>query len=399
MKMDSDASFLPEEIVLNILKRLPVKSLIRFQSVCKHWKNVINSRYFVADHLHYSSLQNPCLLFQQSSMSVRLLDCGLQLQDREFQNALLINSLKGATTGIVGSCNGVLCVEIHRCNVSPPSLLLWNPANREFRHVPRTRKYIDSDDCMVGFGYSPIVDDYKIVRTYSEFDDSVNRVEVFSLRRGSWRGINIGNLKGVKLHSETVTANGAIFWSGLKLGLDKDEYDIEEHEDDIEESEDDIREGEGDTEVIVSFDIAKEVFTLMPRPDLDHNAEEKLAVYQDRLAILFDIWEDDGHDNDDGMSSLIELWVMEKGPNAFGEGWNWTKLYTGSPSSLYPMAIWRNEIVCKSSSEEDEDEGRNDLYLLNISTNETKGFDIPRWVDAHSTYNYAESLVSICNFR
>ncbi|XP_028799967.1 F-box/kelch-repeat protein At3g23880-like [Neltuma alba] len=309
--MDSNTLFLHEEIIRNILKRLPVKSLIRFQCVCKQWKNLIKTRSFVADHLHHSSHQNLSLLLERSPLRLCLLDCGLQLH--EVQNVPSINAFSRAR--IVGSCNGLLCVEINHDKKFPPSLLLWNPANRVFRYVPR-RTYSDSDECEVGFGFSAAVNDYKIVRTYAQFDDEVNRVEVFSLSRQTWKGIEIGNLKGVKLYSESVTTNGAIFWFGLNLGEEE--------------------KGENDTEVIVSFDIAKEVFTLMPWPSLDYNANEKLTVYENKLAVLCDIWDDD-----DERSDLIDLWVMEEGTCASGERWSWTKIYTSSPSPyiLNPMTV------------------------------------------------------------
>lgn len=142
--------------------------------------------------------------------------------------------------------------------------------------------------------------------------------------------------------------NGAIFWFGIKLGVAKegeDNIEVDEDEDDtedgadnieVEEDEDDTKDGgdnieveeedEDDTgeggdavEVIVSFDITKEVFMLMSRPDLGYNEDEKLTVYQDKLAILCDIW-----DVDDGECDLIDLWVMEEGTCASGEKWSWT---------------------------------------------------------------------------
>ncbi|KAI9075531.1 hypothetical protein K1719_042509 [Acacia pycnantha] len=139
-------------------------------------------------------------------------------------------------------------------------------------------------DCVTGFGFSPIVNDYKIVRTYAGIHivgiHIVGRVYVFSLSRGSWKAIDVGNLKGVKLDFESV-ANGAIFWYGVKSCK-----------------------GEDDVKMIVSIDIAKEVFTLIPRPNLEYNAEEKLTVYENKLAILCDIWKDDE------TTGLIDLWVV-----------------------------------------------------------------------------------------
>ncbi|KAK4256379.1 hypothetical protein QN277_009254 [Acacia crassicarpa] len=387
MGMKSQTPYLPEEITRNILKRLPVKSLIRFQCVCKHWKNLIKSRSFVADHLYHSTHQNLSLLLEEYNLRLCLLDC--ELQHRIVQRALPIKSFHGAR--IVGSCNGLLCVEVDRDAKCPPSLLLWNPANRAYRYVPR-RTYADSDECVVGFGFSPVVNDYEIVRAYSEsYDDVVNRVEVFSLNRGSWKGIDIGSLKGVKLCSESVATNGAISWSGLKLGA-KQEGEDDTEEDDYKD--DDMEEAKDETEVIVSFDIAREIFILMPRPDLDYDAIEKLTVYENKLAMLCYIW-----DEDDERSDTIDLWLMEKGTE---ERWNWIKIYSSNPCSytLEPMTIWRNHVVCKAFSKVDEVQGRDALYLLNLTTNEAKTFDIPKcWYHFRRMCNYVESLVSLGTYR
>ncbi|KAI9074660.1 hypothetical protein K1719_043376 [Acacia pycnantha] len=373
--MDSDVVFLPHEIIRNILKRLPVKSLIRFQCVCKDWKNLIQNPSFIADHLQQSTHQNPSLLLECKGMNILLrcrlilLDCGLRV--RGVQNSPWNNPLRNAS--IVGSCNGLLCLEIHQFNQPPHSLSLWNPKTRAVRHVARTRTDISYFNYCVtaGFGFSPIVNDYKIVRTFAVLYDVVTQVELFSLNRGRWKAIDIGNLKGVILESKTVTANGAIFWSGVKLVDEKegeDNIDFQEDEDYIEEAEDKVV-----VNVIVSFDIAKEVFTVIPRPKSGYGV--KLTVYENKLAILCDTWEDD-----DEIPYVIDLWVLDEGTCASGETWSWTKRYTSSPLSrtLDPMTIWRNEIVYKPISEEHDDGGRiNVLYMTNLTTNEVKRSVIP----------------------
>ena len=46
---------LPEEVMLEILLRLPVKSLLRFKSVCKHWLSLISDPNFAKLHFERSS--------------------------------------------------------------------------------------------------------------------------------------------------------------------------------------------------------------------------------------------------------------------------------------------------------------------------------------------------------
>ncbi|KAI9084708.1 hypothetical protein K1719_033352 [Acacia pycnantha] len=332
--MDRGVLFLPHEIIRNILKRLPVKSLIRFQCVCKDWKNLMQNPSFIADHLQQSTHQNPSLLLEYNGIvspllsRLILLDCGLQV--REVQNSPSNNSLRNAH--IVGSCNGLLCLEIFPFKQSTYSLILWNPATTAVRHVLRTRSdFFHFNDCVTGFGFSPIVNDYKIVRTYAESYDVVIQVEVFSLNRGTWKLIDIGNLRGVILHPETVTASGAIFWSGLKLVGEKkegeDNIEFQEDEDYILGAQEYIWAAEDyidKVHVIVSFDIAKEVFTVILGPQIAPYAEKKIAFYENKLAILRYTWEPE-------IPRMIDLWVLDEGTCASGQTWSWTKRYTSSP--------------------------------------------------------------------
>jgi hypothetical protein len=45
---------MPDELMSEILVRLPVKSLLPFKSVCKTWHSTISSRSFISTHLQRS---------------------------------------------------------------------------------------------------------------------------------------------------------------------------------------------------------------------------------------------------------------------------------------------------------------------------------------------------------
>ncbi|KAI9127060.1 hypothetical protein K1719_001619 [Acacia pycnantha] len=374
--MDGDAPFLPSETVMNILKRLPVKSLIRFHCVCKDWKNLFKSPPFIADHLNHSAHHNPYLLLQQNHeyvpLRLELLNCDMQL--REVQNPPLIRSL--SCVKVIGSSNGLLCVEIE----SPSSLLLWNPATRETRQVPITRATNHFNyDCMEGFGYSPTVNDYKLVRTFAEPNFVIYEVEVYSLSTGLWKEIELGDLEGIQLFDDGVCANGTIFWLGLRLVVEED-------------GEDD------DMEVLVSFDIAMEVFTVIPItcPGL------KLTVYEDKIAAISS-YRIEGRPY--YHHYLFQLWVMEE--DSSEERWSWEMKYTSRspcPFDLHPGTIWRNEIVMsgiigKIGRGKQNNELTFGLRLFNVTTNDSKMFAIPRHNPMCGVFNYVESLVPVGNKR
>ncbi|XP_028785351.1 F-box protein At3g07870-like isoform X2 [Neltuma alba] len=302
MLVDVGIPFLPEEIIANILKRIPVKSLIRFQCVCKQWKNLFQTPSFIADHLpHHRHDDTPSLLLQSNHRADSLKLCLVDEENRvrEFQNPPLIDSLRDAN--VIGSSNGLLCVEFDEFGMSPLSLLLWNPATREVRKIPRTLKYFKGK-CILGFGHCQIINDYKIVRVY-EFGLEVKRVEVYSLNTDSWKKIKFENLKGIRLLHETIAVNGTMFWHGSE-------------------------------NLIVSFDITKEEFRLIPMPLRYPQARTVLTVYENKLA-MFSI---------NATYGAPLLWVMKEGTGACKEGWSWTKkyyipLYSGSEK------VWRDDII------------------------------------------------------
>ncbi|XP_054778167.1 F-box/kelch-repeat protein At3g23880-like [Prosopis cineraria] len=228
---------------------------------------------------------------------------------------------------------------------------------------------------IVGFGFSPIVNDYKIVISREkELDQEDNRVEVYSLSTGLWREVKVEDFGGVRLHSHPVTANGSIFWPG-------------------DDSEDDW--------MIIAFDITMEVFSLLPPPaSLYFGSRPCLTAYENKLATVIENHE----------ICAIDFWLMDECTSASGQRCSWSKKYTISTClSWYPRCIWMDQIVCdvtdlyKSESDESECEANNGrhtvLSLLNLRThvlekNFIHRFFIHRY-RVSGIFKYAESLVSV----
>ncbi|XP_028781199.1 putative F-box protein At3g21120 [Neltuma alba] len=217
------------------------------------------------------------------------------------------------------SNHGLLCLEIvNKCH----SLFLYNPATREVKQVSRRLERFTGTVFDVGFGFNPILNDHNIVRLFvSGYDEMVNKVEVNSLNMGSWKEVEVGNLRVVKLkHGESFSANGAIFWFGYTV----------KHK---------VYNGKK-CEIagrvwIVSFDVAKEASTLIPMPaEIRYKDGVSSAVYEYKLAILYPTAIENSE------TSSIDLWVMEEGTGPSGEKWTWTKKYTTSPfPRRYPWKL------------------------------------------------------------
>ncbi|XP_028790613.1 F-box/kelch-repeat protein At3g06240-like [Neltuma alba] len=384
--MQKETSYLPPEIITNILVRLTVRYLIQFQCVCKDWKNLLKTPSFIEKHLDHSTQQNPLLAFNCSIYESDDNACHLSLNNRdetevlEFQNPPIVHLLK-ASLMLVHSSNGLLCLDLqtikfHSSWLWNPSysFWLWNPAIREVQQVPQSLDKYKIDTISVGFGFSPIVNDYKIVKLFL-LGALVAEVEVYALRRGCWRKVKFGNLEGIRLVSESGFAwNGSIFW----IGLEKESH----------------------LGLIVSFDIALEVFTLLPFLTESHALklyDIMFTTYDNKLALLSPTR---NHE-----SSFIDLWVMEECTNESKERWVWTKIYRSRPCPrwrLYPMIIWRNEIVCTVIAKHQrgiEDEMEDDeakVLFCNLTTNEFNVFAFPaKCKFTGQVLNYVESLVPV----
>ncbi|XP_054778158.1 F-box/kelch-repeat protein At3g23880-like [Prosopis cineraria] len=350
--------FFPQDIITDILKRLLVKSLIRFQCVCKHWRHLLKTPSFVAENLRHSTHQNSVLLFQ----GYRLFDpsgwCFLD-HEMQVQSAPEIGSLLGVR--IVGAINGLLCFRPDNA-----SIFLWNPAIRQFHcyriariHVSVNSRVISSEECLLD-------------------TNLVNEVHVYSLSTGSWKGIEFGNLNGVSLMSNGLHAIGSIFWFGFMLNVGEED--------------------ENDGHLVVSFDIATEVFTLIPLPtSAPKSYRNRLSVHENKLAML-------SHTPvGNSESSVIDLWVMEEGTGVSGERWNWTKKYSSRPYPflLNPGSIWRNEIVCIFlwiGTERERNRSKGKVVLFNITANKIKMLATPKYGDGDGLFfNYVESLVPVGN--
>ncbi|XP_058083567.1 F-box protein At5g49610 [Magnolia sinica] len=127
--------FFPDDVILQILARLPVKSLFRFKSVCKFWCRLPGEKFFIQLYNEISS--------KNSMVLVEIRKCSLSgvsnfvCVDRsscysEFSLGFLNDRVK-----VRASCNGLLC-----CTSVPNRSIYYvcNPMTRECRMLPRSRE-------------------------------------------------------------------------------------------------------------------------------------------------------------------------------------------------------------------------------------------------------------------
>ncbi|KAJ0628437.1 putative F-box domain-containing protein [Helianthus annuus] len=199
---------IPFEIQMEIIKRLPIRSLIRARSVSKAWKCVIESSDFIAEYTVHNHDQPQHLLIKYYNVYGEETYDSIVEDDTFPQNKvslavplsvdLLWNSY------VVGASCGLVCLfGFYRYDDDaeyPPgeaTAVLWNPSIRKSVAIPVPD--VDGyDEPIFGFGVCPATSDPKIVKiTERKMKDvacsSRWQVKVFSLSSGVWRN-SFGNL-------------------------------------------------------------------------------------------------------------------------------------------------------------------------------------------------------------
>ncbi|KAI3697293.1 hypothetical protein L6452_30204 [Arctium lappa] len=232
------AGHLPTELIVEILSRLPSKSLLRCRSVCKSWLSMISSAEFKLVHLNNFNQQNPRNLvrhfkwrenkevysvhFDDEALTA---DCDTLVEFPFHRDRQIIFYFR-----IIGCCNGVVCLSDDKCESREDKIILWNPSiRRNVTLIPPTFRSSDMEDLLLvfGFGYDKMYDDYKVVRL--AYDDcSITRpqasvalhVEVYNVKSAIWRAVGFPH----DLHCFSILPNwsqvffdGSIHWIACDL--------------------------------------------------------------------------------------------------------------------------------------------------------------------------------------
>ncbi|CAK7354326.1 unnamed protein product [Dovyalis caffra] len=89
---------------------------------------------------------------------------------------------------LVGSSNGLLCLNIVERGTNLDCCVLWNPATRQKRFLPSHLLEIRYRHSTFGLCFLPQISDYKLLRFVNVPVDDF-KAEVFSLSTGSWREV------------------------------------------------------------------------------------------------------------------------------------------------------------------------------------------------------------------
>nr|AAT69249.1 S-locus F-box protein 4 [Prunus armeniaca] len=283
-----------KEILVDILVRLPAKSLVRFMCTCKSWSDLIGSSSFVSTHLNrnvnkHAHVYLLCLHHPNFECVVDPDDPYLEEEvqwslfpNETFEECSKLNHPLGSTEhyGIYGSSNGLVCISDEILNFDSP-IHIWNPSVRKLRTLPISTNIIKFSHVALQFGFHPGVNDYKAVRMMRTNKNAL-AIEVYSLRTDSWKMIEAIPpwLKCAWQHYKGTFFNGVAY------------HIIEK----------------GPIFSIMSFDSGSEEFEEFIAPDaICRPSEVCIDVYKEQICLLFGFYrcEEMGMDK-------IDLWVLQE---------------------------------------------------------------------------------------
>ncbi|KAL0375835.1 UNVERIFIED_CONTAM: F-box protein [Sesamum calycinum] len=283
---------LPFEIITLILTMLPTETLVRFQCVCKAWRDLIRDPMFIKQHSRTrESKGNGYLLYV--SMNYDPCRAFTLLCEETFEEALEIDvpfQPVDMYLIVVGSCNGLLCVSDTDSDESD-DYLGWSFKNQE------------TVEC--------------------------TKVEVYSTITKSWKNVEVeGFLWSVyDINSELVVCD-TLHWKAFNRYTNKDAL------------------------VIVAFHLGNETFQQITLPNYEVDGEdmmEYVTLYKGHLSLfLFKNVDDHPHPWQD---QCCYLWVMKE----YGVYSSWTKTLTitVAPGVVRPLGFTRNDEIVFEDYEQD----------------------------------------------
>lgn len=210
----------PDEVVIQILARLPVKCLFRAKTVCKLWNRLASEEFFVQLYNEMAA-RNPKLLAEiiystEASPSLICVDNSMGA------SGISLDFLNDRVK-IRGSCNGLLCCS----SITEDGVYyVCNPMTRKFRLLPEINEMrsamFDAHEELTFFGLACDLsaNKFSVVLVTQKVENSNHRQEmmltslIFDSVSNEWRKLTsveedyIVNIP----KSQVVCVNNALYW-------------------------------------------------------------------------------------------------------------------------------------------------------------------------------------------
>ncbi|XP_026420433.1 F-box protein CPR1-like [Papaver somniferum] len=283
----------PEDILTNILLRLPFKSVSLCRCFCKFWYTLLSIRSFVRVHYDLAVEKNyPNIVLIRANLDRKHVFYSMTKLASECDKRLEIRcpfETKGKVE-ILGSSNGLLSIRVGE-HFDESVICIWNPTTKEYKRVLKSPINQFPCDLVVhdyriayGFCYDSKIDDYKLIKVVGFIGvPSRSGVQVYHLGSNSWSTHQfIPYYFPCKTSRSGITVHGSLHWLG-KPGVET--YSQES------------------PDTIVSFDICEERFDVLAFPATAENEDvikaHEIGILDGCLCLIIQ-----------ELNSRLDLWVL-----------------------------------------------------------------------------------------
>ncbi|XP_063943378.1 putative F-box protein At3g10240 [Daucus carota subsp. sativus] len=392
---------LSDDLISEILVRVPVKSLIQFQLVSKTWLSLIKDPVFVKAQLRRAirSGSDETLMLVRYSCSTSTESAKLKLSLFDVDSRQIVSETRypysqGESRSVprltlVGSANGIVCLVLFETSHLINRFFLWNPATRQSLIVVPGRGL--SKPRALGFGYDPVDEDYKIVRVVS---GPCLPAEVFSANRNVWREVP----DPIDSPDDFLSGHFNVCVNGFLCGIDK---------------------GVG----MMVFDLNKEVMNcaiklpvvaaggvgVVGDNDDDYDEEyydaqpETHIIELDKSIAVITLWADalNGDRTGGRLNKKINMWMLDDDACLKGGGVeaSWTIMFSidlAMPAVLYNGYFSNGELLLLIRNHDDRmwiscDADKKEAKIARV--------EMADHLYTHRLARYTESLVSLPGFK
>ncbi|KAL9691604.1 hypothetical protein QQ045_012029 [Rhodiola kirilowii] len=335
-----------EDLIREILVKLPVKTLMRFKQVSKTWHYIITSHQFAKRHYYHSVAEsqspgnkNPksffLLRFALDSSkrdifitSIRLTDhdplkCTVREENIYVPYIEMIDRYHHANPPLFSVGFGLFCIfKFCIFKFWTPTVALWNPWTREVRVLPLSPFYdIKKNYRYIGVGHAEYEGDvfsYKVGLIHeSAWDWRYFTLELYNSSTNSWKLLICDIEYKRNLHQNGVNFKGTLHLLSVPGGL---------------------------SPYIITFDYNTEVFGRMEVPAALPQITGQydflksfLTLYDDRFLCLVIFWTNERAVDD---NVFFDVWVMRD----YGVKESWSKESTKGPikDEMIMLNYWKS---------------------------------------------------------
>ncbi|CAL9235875.1 unnamed protein product [Arabidopsis halleri] len=255
--------YIVPELLEEIFLRLPLKSILKFKTVSKQWRSVLESNMFVEKRMNVSKSGKIIAAYN--------CDCGdrpriiheARLGDQVFVYLHCFNARPSmiCDSRPLLTCDGLVCI------AEPDSIIVLNPSTGQLLRFPEplSSRFINGEgsdfyrgNWVMGFGRDKVTGSYKVTKMC--LLPREEGCDVLDVETGQWKNLSLPTYMA-QVGRKSVSVNGSIYWLSTGSYL--------------------VRSVDG----ILALDLHKEEFHYVSVPDKWVKQSTLIANLDDRLTI------------------------------------------------------------------------------------------------------------------